>query len=108
MYDETLKGRSNIEGVPDDALHVFAKNKGADIHNAQMLHKTCENIFDLHAIDYEKDATSGKLKKLDQIVKGANDDLPNILQLATSARGMLTRYLDLTKGLDNGAFGTIV
>lgn len=106
-YDLALKSRCNIEPVPVDALHIFAKNKGADIHNSEMLAKTCANIVDFHAVDYEKDS-SGKHKKLDKPLKGASDDLPTLLKLATGARVMLTRNLDLPNGLVNGAFGTVI
>lgn len=40
-YDKALQSRSVISPVPIDAIHVFAKNKGADDHNAEMLKKSC-------------------------------------------------------------------
>jgi hypothetical protein len=44
-----------------------------------------------------------KITKCSKAIKGSNDDLPDLLQLAPSARVMLTRHIDTA----DGAFGTV-
>ncbi|XP_024120187.1 uncharacterized protein LOC112141313 [Oryzias melastigma] len=93
---------------PIDALHIFATNKQVNDHNSSTLSKLHANIIALPAHDYKKDLTTGRMTRQDQPMKGNSNDLLDTISVAEGARLMLTRNIDIRKGLVNGAFGELV
>ena len=106
--ENALKSCVDRTNIPQDALHVFARNKDVDLHNNTLLHKNCTDIKIVEAQDYGKDGHTGKSKLLLNARKALSDDLTDHLTIATGARVMLLRNIDVTDGLVNGAFGTVV
>ena len=105
--DEMLRLRCDLDTEPADALHVFCTNALAQEYNTNMLQETCENAYKIYALDFEKDLTTGnRTEKVQQ--SGSTNDLSNELDIAIGARVMLQRNIDVTDGLVNGAFGTVV
>jgi DNA replication protein DnaC/predicted peroxiredoxin len=103
-----LENRNDLPQIPVDALHVFATNAQAEKHNNDMLVMKCETPVRLEAQDYSKDETSGKMTRKTSVTKGSPDDLCSVLQLGVGCRVMLMRNIDVTDGLVNGAFGTVM
>ena len=96
------------EDCPIDALHIYSRNKDVNEHNTNILFKKFSNVLTLDANDYKKDPRSGKMKKCDNPFVGTNSDLKDCLLIAIGARVMLTRNIDVSDGLVNGSFGTVV
>ncbi|XP_061169173.1 uncharacterized protein LOC133178496 [Saccostrea echinata] len=112
--DEPLTQEQNnmlddcIRDGPEDALHVFSTNEEVNTYNLLMLRKSCDNLFEIKAEDYQKDKTSGKLTlKTNPITKSKSDGLPSSLILSVNARVMLTRNCNVEDGLVNGVMGYI-
>ena len=93
---------------PPDVLHVYATNKEVNKYNIDMLKSVSSEMKEVLAKDFRKDKRTGKLKQSNQQVStSATDSLPDSLLLAEGARVMLTRNVDVSDGLVNGATGTI-
>ncbi|XP_061170933.1 uncharacterized protein LOC133180419 [Saccostrea echinata] len=109
LSDEALETlRECIREGPDDVLHVYSTNQEANEFNLKMLHGNCEELIEVHADDYQKDKTTGKLTLRDKpLVSTRVDGLSATLLLAVNARVMLTRNVCVEDGLVNGAMGYI-
>ncbi|XP_062597979.1 uncharacterized protein LOC134259411 [Saccostrea cucullata] len=109
ISDEALKTLQEcIRDGPDDVLHVYSTNQEANEYNLKMLHGSCEELIEVHADDYQKDKTTGKLTLRDKpLVSTRVDGLSASLLLAVNARVMLTRNVSVEDGLVNGAMGYI-
>ena len=93
---------------PPDVLHVYATNKEVNEYNIDMLKSVCSDYSEILAKDLRKDKTTGKLTKIaKQSSSGEADSLHASLLLAEGARVMLTRNVDVSDGLVNGATGTV-
>ena len=88
---------------PDDALHVYAKNKDVDDRNIVMLHRLSSDIVIIKATDFV--TSRGKTYKKKSNI--AADGLPHELKLSVGAKVMLQRNIDVSDGLVNGAMGVI-
>ncbi|XP_062414952.1 uncharacterized protein LOC134107225 [Pungitius pungitius] len=93
---------------PPDVLHIFATNKQVDSHNSVTLALLHSNITKIDADDYKKDPRTGRMARQAQPYKGTRNELPDTLNLAEGARVMLTRNIDVSQGLVNGSFATLV
>ena len=93
---------------PPDVLHVYATNKEVNKYNIDMLKSVCSDYREILAKDFKKDKTTGKLTKIAKPSSaGEADSLHASLLLAEGARVMLTRNVDVSDGLVNGATGTV-
>nr|XP_034309066.1 uncharacterized protein LOC117683597 [Crassostrea gigas]XP_034309067.1 uncharacterized protein LOC117683597 [Crassostrea gigas]XP_034309068.1 uncharacterized protein LOC117683597 [Crassostrea gigas]XP_034309069.1 uncharacterized protein LOC117683597 [Crassostrea gigas] len=93
---------------PNDVLHVYSTNQEANEYNLKMLHRNCEELIEIHADDYQKDKTTGKLALREKPLTSTRvDGLSASLLLAVNARVMLTRNVSVEDGLVNGAMGYI-
>ncbi|XP_078312804.1 uncharacterized protein LOC144619253 [Crassostrea virginica] len=100
--------RECIREGPEDALHVYSTNQEANEYNLKMLRGNSEELVELHAKDYQRDKTTGKLTLRDKPLIGTKaDGLSPVLLLAVNARVMLTRNICVEDGLVNGAMGFI-
>ncbi|XP_078340715.1 uncharacterized protein LOC111117892 [Crassostrea virginica] len=100
--------RECIREGPEDALHVYSTNQEANEYNLKMLRGNSEELIELHAKDYQRDKTTGKLTLRDKPLIGTKTDgLSAVLLLAVNARVMLTRNVCVEDGLVNGAMGFI-
>ncbi|XP_062579865.1 uncharacterized protein LOC134241859 [Saccostrea cucullata] len=112
--DQTIENETQLiiadcirEG-PEDVLHVFSTNEEVNTYNVTMLRKSCEDLVEIEAQDYQKNATTGKLTLREKPLKGQKtDSLGSSLLLAVNARVMLTRNCDVKDGLVNGVVGYI-
>ncbi|XP_062338207.1 uncharacterized protein LOC134036985 [Osmerus eperlanus] len=93
---------------PPDVLHIFATNKQVDSHNSVTLSLLHSNITKIDADDYKKDPQTGRMARQDKPYKGNRNELPDTLGVAEGARIMLTRNIDVSQGLVNGSFSTLV
>ncbi|KAK0139103.1 ATP-dependent DNA helicase PIF1 [Merluccius polli] len=93
---------------PTDVLHIFATNKQVDFHNSATLALLHSNITAIDADDYKKEPHTGRMTRQVKPYKGGKNELPDTLSVAEGARVMLTRNIDVSQGLVNGTFSTLV
>ena len=105
--DDMLKTRVDQPDEPVTALNIFGTHAKCDKHNDRLVNQKCDALFDISATDLRKDA-SGKLRKLPKYKKGHSSAMPDVLKVGVNARVMLMRNLDVSNGLVNGVFGTVV
>ncbi|XP_071153638.1 uncharacterized protein [Mytilus edulis] len=94
--------------VPLDSLHIFATNKEIDSHNSKMIDKVCQQTETIMAQDYDRNPQTGELILRPAPYDSSHDYLPAQLHIGPNARVMLTRNVDITIGLVNGAIGTVI
>ncbi|XP_050416438.1 uncharacterized protein LOC126830171 isoform X1 [Patella vulgata] len=104
---DLLKSRE-IEDYDENVLHIFATNALVDEHNTKMLRKLCDRLIRIDANDFSKDERTGKMIKINTITsKDVDTCLSNVINIAESARVLLTKNLDVSDGLCNDVFGYI-
>ncbi|XP_062576240.1 uncharacterized protein LOC134238134 [Saccostrea cucullata] len=112
--DQQLARETNLiinecirEGA-EDVLHVYSTNEEVNNYNLAMLRKSCKDLVEIEAKDFQKNAATGNLTLREKPLKGSkNDSLCSSLLLAVNARVMLTRNCDVKDGLVNGVVGVI-
>ena len=92
---------------PTDALHVFATNAEVDKHNANKLSQL-SNIITLTATDKEKDVETGQATVIFSDKIADTGGMSKTLKIAIGARVMLTSNINVSDGLVNGVFGTVL
>lgn len=108
LANETLEIVNEcIREGPESVLHVYSTNDEVNAYNLKMLRQTCKELKEIHAKDFQKDKTTGKLCLRDKTFQTKNDGLSSFLLFAVNARVMLTRNCDVKDGLVNGVMGFI-
>ncbi|XP_048251539.1 uncharacterized protein LOC125379306 [Haliotis rufescens] len=104
---DMLKQRESGEDDPD-CIHMFATNAQVDNFNVTTLHCKCSDTISIEAQDFARNPKTGKLEKSENPhEKVYNSVLPKNLHVAIGARVMITKNIDTSDGLVNGAFGTV-
>ncbi|CAH1233099.1 PIF1 [Branchiostoma lanceolatum] len=93
---------------PTEALLVFRNNKEADEHNLKHLTKLSSKVFEIKAIDTKKDLRTGLTNVAISTKPSGNCGLREVLSVAVGARVMVTVNVDVSDGIVNGAFATVV
>ncbi|XP_052403776.1 uncharacterized protein LOC127950661 [Carassius gibelio] len=103
-----LKKCETGDGDESTDIHIYATNSEVDVHNIHMLHKLCSDTVTVKAQDFERNAKTGRMQTKDgHHFKVHNSCLEKSLELATDARIMLIKNINVSDGLVNGIFGTI-
>ena len=103
---ETLQSRETGEDC-ENVLHIYSTNKQVQDWNKQVLHKKCTGIVCILAEDTHN-TSKDKTKVRDKPLAKLKSSLAPYLWIAVNARVMLTRNIDVEKGLTNGCFGNVV
>ena len=103
---ETLQSRETGEDC-ENVLHIYSTNKHVQDWNKQVLHKKCTGIVCILAEDTQN-TSKDRTKVRDKPLATLKSSLAPYLWIAVNARVMLTRNIDVEKGLTNGCFGNVV
>ncbi|XP_067306866.1 uncharacterized protein [Pseudorasbora parva] len=102
-----LKQRETGEECGD--VHIFATNEEVDKYNVQRLHEVCPEAISIHAQDFVRNPKTGRTEpKVGFHTSVFNSCLAKCVSLGVGARIMLKKNVDVSDGLVNGAFGTVV
>nr|XP_055075157.1 uncharacterized protein LOC129454640 [Misgurnus anguillicaudatus] len=102
-----LKQRETGEVCSD--IHIFPTNAEVDEYNMLRLHKCCPDVISIGARDFERNPKTGRMEpKVGMHTKVFNSCLSMFVSLGVGARVMLKKNVDVSDGLVNGAFGTVV
>ncbi|XP_063411592.1 uncharacterized protein LOC134694510 [Mytilus trossulus] len=105
--DDILLLKHCMTEAPDRILHIFATNAEVQQFNNSMIMKYFSDPILVEAEDYEKDKTTGTLKRKSSFYSSSDIQLPSSILLAVGARIMLIRNQDTKDGLVNGVMGTV-
>ena len=109
-YVSILKSRFVLptESYPKDALHNFAENAPANIHNVNLLDSINSEMYSITPIDsIPKNVALSKIEKVLNQSQSEMGGLARTLELKVNARVMLTVNVDLEDRLVNGQLGTV-
>lgn len=96
-------------GEECDAIHIFPTNAQVDEYNIQKLNKCCPEAITIHARDFARNPETGRIeRKVGFHAKVFNSCLDKCVSLGVGARVMLRKNVEVSDGLVNGAFGTVV
>jgi len=110
--ENLLKSRfidKNSTDYPINALHIFAENGPAKMHNMEMLNSVNNQSFIINAIDQvPKEVPPHIYENIKSLNQSKTGGLPFILNIKNGARVMLTSNVDISDKLINGQIGTVV
>ncbi|XP_073723480.1 LOW QUALITY PROTEIN: uncharacterized protein [Misgurnus anguillicaudatus] len=90
-------------------IHIFPTNSEVDEYNMLMLHECCPDVISIRARDFVRNPKTGRMEpKVGMHTKVFNSCLSTFVSLGVGARVMLKKNVDVSDGLVNGAFGTVV
>ncbi|XP_057304469.1 ATP-dependent DNA helicase PIF5-like [Hydractinia symbiolongicarpus] len=109
--EELLKNRvvsPNDSDYPANALHIFAENAPAKVHNNIMLESVDAFCFTIQSIDQlPKNVAKGIIEKALNRNQSETGGLATELKIKVGARVMLTVNIDIADRLINGQIGTV-
>ena len=97
------------DNYPVDALHFFAENEPARVHNQTMLELIDQTILTIEAIDQVPNSIPNHI--YDRVLNMSLSQTKGLifhLKVKIGARTMLTSNVDLSDNLNNGQIGTIM
>ena len=97
------------DNYPVDALHIFAENEPARVHNQTMLETIDQTVLTIEAIDQVPNSVPDHI--YDIILNMSLSQTKGLifhLKVKIGARTMLTSNVDLSDNLNNGQIGTIM
>ncbi|XP_065139046.1 uncharacterized protein [Paramisgurnus dabryanus] len=90
-------------------IHIFPTNSEVDEYNMLRLHECCPDVISIRARDFVRNPKTGRMEpKVGMHTKVFNSCLSTFVSLGVGARVMLKKNVDVSDGLVNGAFGTVV
>lgn len=90
-------------------MHIYATNHEVGTYNNVTLTATCPDAITIEAQDFERNPKTGRMeRKCCPHKKVFNSCLSERGSLAVNARVILQKNIDVSDGLVNGAFGTVV
>ena len=93
---------------PWDALHIFAENSCALMHNMLMLNLISSKTYNVTAIDHIPSNTPHhEIVRIRNANQSQTCELSSNLLLKSGARVLLTSNIDISDRLINGQIGTI-
>ncbi len=96
-------------GEECDAIHIFPTNAQVDEYNVQKLHELCPETITIRARDFVRNPETGRIEaKAGFHAKYFNSCLDKCVSLGVGSSVMLKINIDVSDGLVNGAFGTVV
>ncbi|XP_048020488.1 ATP-dependent DNA helicase PIF1-like isoform X1 [Megalobrama amblycephala] len=102
-----LKQRETGEECSD--VHIFPTNEEVDKYNIQRLNEVCPDAISIQAQDFVRNPKTGRIEeKAGFHTRVFNSCLDKCVSLGVGARVMLKKNIDVSDGLVNGAFGTVV
>ena len=101
---------TDTQNWPDNHVRLFITNALADEHNSSTLNSLPSEKFDIKAKDSVKDARRNtvSISVPDDKTVSQTKGLPKMLTVCVGARVMLTKNIDISDHLVNGASGIIV
>ncbi|XP_057292445.1 uncharacterized protein LOC130621150 [Hydractinia symbiolongicarpus] len=99
----------NSKHYPINALHIYAENEPARVHNARLLNSLNSALITIDAIDQvPKEVPSHVYERIQNLSQSRTGGLAFQLSLKIGAKAMLTSNIDIPDKLINGQIGTIV
>ena len=93
---------------PIEALHIFAENSPAKVHNETMLNSLPTALVSIHAEDdIPKNCRNADIIEAQNRRQSETGGLALLLELKVNARVMITSNIDLSDRLINGQVGTV-
>lgn len=109
MLSDVVMLKRRETGEECDAIHIFPTNAEVDEYNIQRLGQCCPETISIRAQDFIRNPKTGRMEpKVGFHTKVYNSCLAKFVSLGVGARVMLKKNIDVSDGLVNGAFGTVV